>query len=94
MWFIDGASYVDTDDSQWDYYIIFEKFKNDENNEQYAVAGFSTVFRFYAFPEMIRPRIRYAHIISIQIFQNNHFVHPAKCWYSHRFNKWGWQQTC
>jgi histone acetyltransferase 1 len=59
MWFIDGASYIDTDDDQWDYYVTFEKFKNSENYDQWAVAGFSTVFQFYAYPDMIRPRVRF-----------------------------------
>lgn len=57
MWFIDGSRYIDTDDAQWDYYILFEKFKNSKSADQWAVAGFSTVFRFYAYPEMMRPRI-------------------------------------
>jgi len=57
-WFIDGATYIDTDDDQWDYYTLFERFTNASNNQtQYALAGFSTVFRFYCYPERIRPRI-------------------------------------
>ena len=59
MWFIDGASYIDTDDEQWDYYVIFEKYKDEDGNEKYAVVGLSTVFRFYAYPEQTRPRVRY-----------------------------------
>jgi len=57
MWFIDGASFIDTDDEQWDYYVIFEKYKDEEGAEKHAVVGLSTVFRFYAYPEQIRPRV-------------------------------------
>ena len=56
-WFIDGATYIDTDDEQWDYFTVFERFTNENQQTQYALAGFSTVFRFYCYPEMIRPRI-------------------------------------
>jgi len=57
MWYIDGAIYIDTEDGQWDYYVTFEKYKNDELENSFAVAGFSTVFRYYVYPEKIRPRI-------------------------------------
>ena len=57
QWFIDGATYIDTDDDQWDYFTLFERFTNSNGQSQYALAGFSTVFRFYNYPERIRPRI-------------------------------------
>ena len=62
MWFIDGATYIDTDDEQWDYYVIFEKYKDEDGIEKHAVVGLSTVFRFYAYPEQIRPRLRFQQI--------------------------------
>jgi len=58
LWFIDGSQYINTDDVQWDYFTLFERFQNQETGKnQYAIAGFSTVFRFYCYPEKIRPRV-------------------------------------
>jgi len=68
MWFVDGAQYIDTDDSQWDYYVMFEKYQNKDTLDfSYAVAGFCTVFRFYAYPERIRPRV--SQILMLPPFQ-------------------------
>ncbi|XP_059160835.1 histone acetyltransferase type B catalytic subunit-like [Physella acuta] len=54
--YIDAASYIDVDDEQWDYFVLFEKYKED-GRQKYAVAGYMTVFNFYAYPSRIRPRI-------------------------------------
>lgn len=56
MFFIDGASYIDVDDHRWKFYLIFEKYKENGNN-MYAIAGYMTVYNYYAYPERIRPRI-------------------------------------
>ncbi|KAK0040292.1 histone acetyltransferase type B catalytic subunit [Biomphalaria pfeifferi] len=54
--YIDAASYIDVDDQQWDFFLVFEKYK--ENGEhKYATAGYMTVYNFYAYPSRIRPRI-------------------------------------
>ena len=74
LWFIDGSQYIDTDDSQWDYFTLFERFQNPETGKnQYAIAGFSTVFRFYCYPEKIRPRVRLVKNIWNQTNQNHRF---------------------
>ncbi|KAH9494842.1 histone acetyltransferase 1 [Bulinus truncatus] len=54
--YIDAASYIDADDEQWDYFLIFEKYK-DGGEQRYASAGYMTVYNFYAYPSRIRPRI-------------------------------------
>ena len=69
MWFIDGASFIDTDDEQWDYYVIFEKYKDEDGAEKHAVVGLSTVFRFYAYPEQIRPRVRFKKIQNFSVLK-------------------------
>ncbi|XP_055890371.1 histone acetyltransferase type B catalytic subunit-like [Biomphalaria glabrata] len=41
--YIDAASYIDVDDQQWDFFLVFEKYK--ENGEhKYATAGYMTVY--------------------------------------------------
>ena len=68
-WFIDAASYIDTDDDKWQYFLIFEKRSlnpipsqpngHSVNKEEkiYCFVGYSTVYRYYAYPDRMRPRI-------------------------------------
>lgn len=63
--YIEAASYISIDDERWDFYIMYEKLSLEEscNGErmpldfQYCFVGFSTVYRFYAYPNKVRPRI-------------------------------------
>ena len=57
MFFIDAASYIDVDDANWRYYLLFEKYKDSQGLERYAIAGYATVYQYYAYPANIRPRI-------------------------------------
>ncbi|KAJ8036620.1 Histone acetyltransferase type B catalytic subunit [Holothuria leucospilota] len=55
-WYIDAASYIDVDDDKWMYYTILEKFPSN-GAKQYAFVGYGTVYRYYAYPDKVRPRI-------------------------------------
>ncbi|CAL8078442.1 unnamed protein product [Calicophoron daubneyi] len=57
LFFVDGASPISTDDSQWCYYTIFEVSDGDGPEPQYAFIGYMTVYKFYAYPSSLRPRI-------------------------------------
>lgn len=57
LWFVDAASYIDVDDPQWSYFVCYEKYKNRDGVYQYAAAGYTTVYEYYAYPQNIRPRI-------------------------------------
>lgn len=72
LWFIDGASYIDVDDDRWEFFTIFERVKvtgvddssktNGHTNGsagfyRFHFAGYCTVYRYYAYPEKVRPRI-------------------------------------
>nr|XP_016935969.1 histone acetyltransferase type B catalytic subunit [Drosophila suzukii] len=57
LWFVDAASYIDTDDPQWCYFLCYEKYKNNDGQWQYATAGYTTVYEYYAYPQNKRPRI-------------------------------------
>lgn len=63
LWFIDGASYIDTDDDRWDFFTIYER---PSEREAYFV-GYATVYRYYAYPEHTRPRI--SQVIILPPFQ-------------------------
>ncbi|XP_030373490.1 histone acetyltransferase type B catalytic subunit [Scaptodrosophila lebanonensis] len=57
LWFVDAASYIDTDDMQWSYFVCYEKYKNNDDEYQYATAGYTSVYEYYAYPQNKRPRI-------------------------------------
>lgn len=57
LWYIDAALFIDLDDEQWQYFNLFEKYTTPMGNTRYATIGFATVYRYYAYPQHIRPRI-------------------------------------
>ncbi|KAH8294858.1 hypothetical protein KR018_003757 [Drosophila ironensis] len=57
LWFVDAASYIDTDDPQWCFFVCYEKYKNNDGQWQFATAGYTTVYEYYAYPQNKRPRI-------------------------------------
>ncbi|KAG0412205.1 hypothetical protein HPB47_010659 [Ixodes persulcatus] len=58
LWFIDAASYIDSDDEKWEYFVLHEK-KLVNGKVCYPFAGYATIYRYYAYPSNIRPRIRW-----------------------------------
>lgn len=56
LWYIDAASFIDTDDEKWNFYFLFEK-KKGALNPIYSIAGYMTVYHYYAYPNKFRPRI-------------------------------------
>lgn len=57
LWFVDAASYIDTADRQWTFLVAYEKYTSANGRIQYATVGYSTVYKYYAYPQNIRPRI-------------------------------------
>ena len=59
LWFIDGASYIDDEDDRWDFFVLYEKVPNilTGNGSIFYFVGFTSVYRYYAYPGKIRPRI-------------------------------------
>ncbi|XP_077993239.1 histone acetyltransferase type B catalytic subunit-like [Glandiceps talaboti] len=55
-WFIDAVSYIDVDDDRWQFYLLFEKYIVD-GTSQYSIAGYCTVYKYYAYPNKTRPRV-------------------------------------
>ncbi|XP_039282552.1 histone acetyltransferase type B catalytic subunit [Nilaparvata lugens] len=56
LWYIDGASFIDVDDSKWQFFVVYEKYMNS-GQPMYSVAGYTTVYEYYAYPTHVRPRI-------------------------------------
>ncbi|XP_018011951.1 histone acetyltransferase type B catalytic subunit [Hyalella azteca] len=57
MFYVDAASYIDTSDHKWNYFIAYEQYQSSDGNPMYAFVGFTTVYEFYGYPEHVRPRI-------------------------------------
>jgi len=86
MFYIDAASFIDVDDDKWEYYLLFEKYQSNAN-PMWAIAGYMTVYNYYAYPGMIRPRVsqvlvlppfqRMGHCATmLQTFYNQCFSNP------------------
>uniref|UniRef100_A0A0N4Z9A7 Histone acetyltransferase type B catalytic subunit n=1 Tax=Parastrongyloides trichosuri TaxID=131310 RepID=A0A0N4Z9A7_PARTI len=62
------GDYTDNDDEKFQTYILYSVTKKPENDDlYYTVAGYSTVYRYYVYPENIRPRI--AHFLLTPEFR-------------------------
>ncbi|PAA78932.1 hypothetical protein BOX15_Mlig020729g3, partial [Macrostomum lignano] len=57
IFFVDAASFIDADDDRWSFLVLYEKFKDDSGEWRHAVAGYMTAYRYYAYPDRVRPRI-------------------------------------
>jgi len=58
LFYIDAASYIDFDDANWRFFVVYERFKDPDGGEaRYAFAGYTTVYQYYAYPANIRPRV-------------------------------------
>jgi len=54
--YIDAASYIEEEDPRWDVFTLFRK--TEINGElQYTFIGFTTIYKFYAYPESTRHRV-------------------------------------
>ncbi|KHJ86289.1 hypothetical protein OESDEN_13965 [Oesophagostomum dentatum] len=59
LWYIDAAQYTDNTDPLWMHYFLYESKANEagDGSRAYSLAGYASLYRFYAYPEKIRPRI-------------------------------------
>jgi len=49
MFYIDAASYIDIDDEHWKIFLLFKKSGAAGGEHHYSVAGFITVYEYYAY---------------------------------------------
>ncbi|KHJ80054.1 hypothetical protein OESDEN_20281 [Oesophagostomum dentatum] len=59
LWYIDAAQYTDNTDPLWMHYFLYESKANEagDGSRAYSLAGYASLYKFYAYPEKIRPRI-------------------------------------
>lgn len=68
LWYIDAASYIDMDDEKWNFFLLFEKI-NKGQTTCFNIAGYLTIYRYYAYPNSFRPRI--SQMLILPPFQKN-----------------------
>jgi len=67
MFFVDAASLIDLEDDNWNYFVAYELYKSSCGSQRYAVAGYTVVYQFYAYPDLRRPRI--SQMLVLPVFQ-------------------------
>ncbi|OBZ83912.1 Histone acetyltransferase type B catalytic subunit [Choanephora cucurbitarum] len=55
--FIEGSSYIESDDEKWEIYTLFKREKTTESKYAYHFVGYCTAYPFYCWPENTRIRI-------------------------------------
>ncbi len=57
VFFIETASFVDTEDSQWTFFLVYEKRKLSNSEFRYSTIGFLSMYNYYAYPDKVRARV-------------------------------------
>ncbi|XP_062554253.1 histone acetyltransferase type B catalytic subunit [Armigeres subalbatus] len=66
FWFIDAFSRVEHD-PLWLFFMVYEKYSNNNNETRFAIAGYFTVYQYFSYPQFIRPRV--SQILVLPPFQ-------------------------
>jgi len=83
LFYIDAASYIDVDDPKWQFFVIYEKYRSASGSTYYAVAGYSTVYEYYAYPDRVRPRI--SQMLVLPPFQRQGLAANLLCSIYHHY---------
>ncbi|KAK0474226.1 acyl-CoA N-acyltransferase [Armillaria novae-zelandiae] len=55
--YIEAGTYINDEDDQWEFFVLYEKRRRRNGNSAYHFAGYSSLYNFYHFPEKVRLRI-------------------------------------
>ncbi|KAK9497904.1 hypothetical protein O3M35_003805 [Rhynocoris fuscipes] len=55
--YIDAANYVNPDDGDWIFFLVYEKYRSVDMSVKYGLVGYASVYEYYAYPANIRPRM-------------------------------------
>ncbi|KAJ0172243.1 hypothetical protein K1T71_012216 [Dendrolimus kikuchii] len=82
LWYVDAASFIDVDDEQWTFFLVFEKYASSEGSWRYASCAYATVYRYYAYPSHSRPRV--SQVLTLPPFRRlGVCAHLLQAIYSH-----------
>jgi histone acetyltransferase 1 len=71
LFFIEGSSYIDINDTKWEIFFLFEKKINEKNEDVYEFAGYSACYPFFCYPESIRYKVSHFLIMGKYQKQGN-----------------------
>ncbi|KDN53357.1 acyl-CoA N-acyltransferase [Tilletiaria anomala UBC 951] len=57
LFFIEAASYIDEEEPGWEFFILFERVTTKGNSYSYHFAGFTSLYRFWTYPDTARIRL-------------------------------------
>lgn len=66
VYYIETASFIDTDDPQWTHFFLYEK-KKIGSDFRYVSVGYLSVYNYYAYPDKVRSRV--SQVLILPIYQ-------------------------
>jgi histone acetyltransferase 1 len=66
--YIEAGSYISEDDDAWQFFVLYEKRKRQNGTKTYHFIGYSSVYKFYCFPE--KHRLRLSQFIIVPPYQH------------------------
>jgi histone acetyltransferase 1 len=66
FWYIDASSKIEPDE-RWRFFVVYEKYENNDGEVRYASVGYSSIYHYFFYPDKIRPRV--AQFIVLPPFQ-------------------------
>ncbi|KAG2157603.1 acyl-CoA N-acyltransferase [Suillus bovinus] len=66
--YIEAGSYISEDDDAWQFFVSYEKRKRQNGTKTYHFIGYSSVYRFYCFPE--KHRLRLSQFVIVPPYQH------------------------
>ncbi|KAG1808512.1 acyl-CoA N-acyltransferase [Suillus variegatus] len=66
--YIEAGSYINEDDDTWHFFVSYEKRKRQDGTKTYHFIGYSSVYKFYCFPE--KHRLRLSQFVIVPLYQH------------------------
>lgn len=66
--YIEAGSYINEDDDAWQFFVLYEKRKRQNGTKTYHFIGYSSVYKFYCFPE--KHRLRLSQFVIVPPYQH------------------------
>ena len=68
VYYIETSCFIDSEDPQWSYFILYEKKGKTNSDCRYVTCGFISVYEYYAYPDKVRSRI--SQMLIFPTYQN------------------------
>lgn len=68
VYYIETSCFIDSEDPQWSFFILYEKKGKTNSDSRYVTCGFISVYEYYAYPDKVRSRI--SQMLIFPTYQN------------------------